>query len=367
MANFCKDCGSPIKEGAKFCAVCGTKVDTQNVEQVIPINEDPISPYATAKTVVPTAERDKEPQQTKPPIQTAAKQAVTAAASQVQSKAAQVIQTPLSSLTEQLASSQPGEAVLGTFGDVSSVVANFTEILNPFKTLMAGFKSFGQNFVGIFKNKNWVKIIIAGAIAVAWIVLMILSYNGINIGVLNWLIFAQGGAGRSVPGWIGGLLGKTTVATMLFSLLSGGFKSLGRGFKSLFSGANFKTGNLGSLLLGAGGALIVYQFFAGSTTLIDTMPAISGALLSVQALGSGNGFIYRMAQSLTARVSGNTRLAQSEKVSGLLSGITYGFTLGALVSSIPFGWLPVILGGACVIAGIVLTIVFGNKKEAAAA
>ena len=218
----------------------------------------------------------------------------------------------------------------------------------------------------MFKNKQRSKLIIAGVIAVVWVVMMILSHNGIHIGILNFLTFAQGGVGRTVPGWLGGLLGKTTVVTMLFSLFTGGFKSLGGGFKSMFSGANFKTSNLGWLLLGAGGALIVYQFFAGSASLTDTMPAISGALIGVMALGRGNGFLYRFAQSLTASKVGASRIANNEKAAGLLSGVTYGFALGALLSAIPFGWLPVIFGGVCVIAGIVLTIVFGNKKEATA-
>ena len=39
----------------------------------------------------------------------------------------------------------------------------------------------------------------------------------------------------------------------------------------------------------------------------------------------------------------------------------------AVISLIPFGWLPVIVGGACLIAGFVLTLVFGGKKEVAAA
>ncbi len=335
MANFCKDCGSPIREGMKFCPGCGKPI------------EQPAQPAQTEQ--VPMSERS---------IQTAAKQAASTAG---------IIQTPLSNLNEQIAMSYPGEAVLGTFGGVSGIAANFTGILNPFKTIISGIKSFGQSFVGIFKNKQWIKLIIAGMIAVVWIVMMILSYNGINIGILNWLTFAQGGVGRTVPGWLGGLLGKTTVVTMFFSLFTGGFKSLGGGFRSIFSGANFKTNRLGCLLLGAGGALIIYQFFAGSTSLTDMMPAISGALIGVMALGRGNGFLYRFAQSLTASKVGPSRIANNGKAAGLLSGVTYGFTLGALLSVIPFGWLPVILGGVCVIAGIVLTIVFGNKKEVALA
>ncbi len=345
---FCPRCGNKLLDNAKFCDKCGN-----------PVGSVPNNPSVHHQTPAQTPVSEQS-------IQTAAKQAASAAASQVRSAAAEAVRTPLSNLTEQIASSQPGEAVLGTFGGVSGAVTNSTEILSPFKTILSGIKSFGQSFVGLFKNKQRSKLIIAGVIAVVWVVMMILSHNGIHIGILNFLTFAQGGVGRTVSGWLGGLLGKTTVVTMFFSLFTGGFKSLGGGFKSIFSGANFKTSNLVRLLLGAGGALIVYQFFAGSASLTDTMPAISGALIGVMALGRGNGFLYRFAQSLTASKVGASRIANNEKAAGLLSGVTYGFALGALLSAIPFGWLPVIFGGVCVIAGIVLTIVFGNKKEATA-
>lgn len=305
MANFCANCGSPTAEDTKFCAVCGAPV---------------IQP------------------ETAPQIQNAA---------------------------PETAPSYAGEAVLGTFGGSSGAAGQIGAILSPIKTALEGIKSFGQNYVGLFKNKRWIKLIAALVLALVWLVLMILSYNGINIGFLNWLTFAKGGAGRSVIGWLGGLLGKTTVAAAFFSLFSGGARSLGGGFKSLFKGANFKLGNLGALFFGAGGALVIYQFFAGRAVFADSMPAISGALVSIMALGRGNGFLYRFATSLTSKKTGGARFANGEKAGALLSGASYGFTLGALLSLIPFGWLPVIVGGASLIAGLVLALVFGNKKEAA--
>lgn len=336
---FCLKCGNKLPDDAKRCDNCG-----------YPIGGDPDH----------QPEKDKIPEQT--PVTSGSIQTKTnqAAAAVLQ------VRTPLPYLSEQIAASLPGEAAVGIFGGAPDTVTGITEILNPFKTVLSGLKSFGQSFTGLFKSKQPGRLIIAGAIAVVWIVLMILSYSGINLGPLNWLTFALGGMGRGFFGFIGGLLGKTTVAAMFFSLLSGGYKHLGDGFKALLQSSNFKTNNLGVLLLGAGGALALYQFFAGNAFWTDTMSALSGALLSVQALGRGNGFLYTLAQSLTAKSSGKTRIAQSEKSVSLLTGVTYGFTLGALVSVTPFGILPVILGAACITAGIVLTVVFGNRKEAAA-
>ena len=370
---FCPNCGNKLRDNAVFCNNCGSPVgsisenqpannqalvlENQSVNNQVP-EQTPVSENQPTNNQIP----EQAPAQAQP-VHAGANQAE-ATLSQVRSAATGAVQAPLSALTEQIASSEPGEAVIGAFGGVSGAVSDITEILNPFKTVLSGIKSLWQGFIGLFKNKQWIKIIIAGAIATVWIVLMILSYKGINISILNWLTFAHGGTGRLGPGWIGGLLGKATVAAMIFSLISGGFKHFGSGFKSLFQGSNFNTNNLGVLLLGAGGALILYQFFAGNAVWTDTMPAISGAIIPIMSLGRGDGFLYRIAQSITAKKTGMSRTADNQKIGGLLSGVTCGFTFGALVSLIPFGWLPVILGGACISAGIVLLIVFRNNKEA---
>ena len=339
---FCEECGKELADDARFCDNCGTPVrkDAEEVGQ-----EEQL--------------QDGKPQE--------------GLARKVALGVAEELRRKAEDAAAQIAPGQPGEVMLGTFGDAASVlsqgmtaaVAPIMEIVNPFKTLFREMKSLVQGLVGMIKNKRWLKLIFAILLAVVWIVLMVLQYNENEIGVLNWITFAQGGVGRSIPGWLGGLLGKTTVAAMLFTLFGGGFRSLGSGIKSLFRGTNFKNKNLGSLLIGVGFALIAYQAFAGETSLTDTMSAISGALLSVMALGRGGGFFWNMAQSLTAKKMGGKRLAQKEKIQGMLSGVTFGFALGAAITFIPFGWLSVILGGVSLVAGIILSILFGRKKEVA--
>lgn len=336
MPNFCAYCGAPMNGDAAFCPACGKPAAAP---------ETPAAP--TEKTAA---------QLIKDEAMTAAKGA-----------AARAANVAAGLLTDQLASAVPGETLLGSFGGASSALPGALEILNPFATLLSGVKSAATGVVSLFKNKQWWKIVVAGVIAALWIALMILARHGVRIPVLDWLTFAQGGMGRSVFGMLGGTLGKLSVATMLFSLLSGGFKSIGGGAKSLFAGANFKPANLGMLLLGAGGALLLYQFFAGNAALTDTMAAISGIYFSLAALGGGGGFLYRLTQSLTAKKTGNTRAARPQAASALLTGATFGFTAGGFLSVIPFfGWIPMILGGHCIIAGIVLALVFKNRKEAAA-
>ncbi len=326
---FCVECGKELPDEAMFCDNCGTRIQQEKADE-----------YETKK-------KEENGQKESPNV---------------------------ARIMEQLASTQPGEVALDAFGNLtgeaselaSKAAAPALEIVGPFMTLLRGVKSFAQGFLGMIKNKQWIKLALAILLAAGWLVLMILSYNETEIDFLNWLTFAQGGMGRSVVGWLGGLLGKTTVAAMLFSLFGGGIKSLGSGVKSLFRKTNFQKNMLGSLMLGAGFALIAYQAFAGDASLTDTMSSISGALLSIMALGRGNGFLWSMAQSITARKTGEMRTAQKEKLQGMLTGMTFGFTLGALVTFIPFGWLPVILGGVLLVAGIVLTLVFGKAKEVAA-
>jgi len=326
---FCVECGKELPDEAIFCDNCGTRIQQEKADE-----------YETKK-------KEENGQKESPNV---------------------------ARIMEQLASTQPGEVALDAFGNLtgeaselaSKAAAPALEIVGPFMTLLRGVKSFAQGFLGMIKNKQWIKLALAILLAAGWLVLMILSYNETEIDFLNWLTFAQGGMGRSVVGWLGGLLGKTTVAAMLFSLFGGGFKSLGSGVKSLFRKTNFQKNVLGSLMLGAGFALIAYQAFAGDASLTDTMSAISGALLSIMALGRGNGFLWSMAQSITARKTGKMRTTQKEKLQGMLTGMTFGFTLGALVTFIPFGWLPIILGGVLLVTGIVLTLVFGKAKEVAA-
>ena len=327
VPNFCVHCGAELKAEAKFCPFCG-----KTLAQPVPQAAQPV-PQATQPV----------PQAVQP---------------------AQQVRTAAEALLRQSAPAQDGEIALGSFGGGAEALGAAQALLSPLQTLRNEARAFARRFTAMFKERNWKKLLPAAALGMIWLTLMLLSHFGISIPILNWLTFAQGGVGRSLPGWLGGLLGKTTVAAALVSMLSGGLPALGGGCKALFRRRGVPS--LGPLLLGAGGALVLYQFYAGSAHWTDLMSALSGAALSLVALGRGDGFLARLAQALTAKKTGGLRLPDREKADGLLAGAALGFTLGAAVSLIPFGWLPVILGGACLLAGLVLTIVLKPGKEAAA-
>ena len=122
--------------------------------------------------------------------------------------------------------------------------------------------------------------------------------------------------------------------------------------------------NLGPLLCGIGAALTLYQIFAGRAEPGDTMAALAGAVLSSEAPGGADGFLFQTARSLTAQRLGSMRLADGGKVGAMLAGVSFGFLLGAALSFIPslFGWLPVILGVPCLAAGAVLMAVKGQVR-----
>lgn len=42
QASFCKNCGSPIKDGAKFCSKCGAPVGTSDMPKNNQISENPV-------------------------------------------------------------------------------------------------------------------------------------------------------------------------------------------------------------------------------------------------------------------------------------------------------------------------------------
>ncbi len=303
---FCPKCGNPLSDGDRFCGKCSAAIDGT-------------------------------------------------AADALSSVSALRLDAPRTS----------GESVLGTLSGNASG-ASPGGIAPPLRTLAGSLGAFARGFAALFTEKKWLRLALAGALAVVWLVLMILARSGIRIGALDWLTFAQGGAGRSPIGWIGGLCGKTLLAAMVFSLVGGGWRFLGSGCRALADGSNFRAKHLGALLTGAGEALLLYQFFAGRAVWTDTMPAIAGALLSVRALGGQDGAFYALARSLTAKKINGARVGADGPRDSLLTGTALGFLSGAAVSLIPFGWLPGILGCVCLIGGIVFRILQRTKNEAAA-
>lgn len=281
---------------------------------------------------------------------------------------------------------------------VQAVVANpsVAAIRGPFATLLNGVKSYLGGFVGMFKSKK--AFIAAVLLIVNWIVLSILESKGIDpapIKALSWATFGGSVADRTALGILGNIAGRSVVATMIISLFSGGPKQFGRGLKQMFSkkisetAAGFipqelkdgaqsvrvasmqakqtvnnakqtaqqtvakaknkvnnakqiaKSGNLTWFIMGVGLSLMLYSFFTGTPSLTKSMAGISGAFVAVAALGKKNGWIRSMAQALTAKKEGATRLLNEAGTKRLMAGMTAGFAAAVPLSALPIADDPV--------------------------
>ncbi|GEM_PF-7081186 len=281
---------------------------------------------------------------------------------------------------------------------VQAFVANpsLGAIRGPFATLLDGAKRFLGGFTGMFKSKK--AFITAIVLVINWIVLSILESKGIDpapIKVLSWATFGGSVADRTALGVLGNIAGRSVVATMIISLVTGGPKQFGRGLKQMFSkkitetasgfipqelkdGAQSvraasmqaqqtvnnakqtaqqtvakaknevnnakqiaKSGNLTWFIMGVGLSLMLYAFFTGAPSLTKSMAGISGAFVSVAALGKKNGWIRAMAQALTAKKEGATRLLNEAGTKRLMAGMTAGFAAAVPLSALPIADDPV--------------------------
>ncbi|MCR5092604.1 MAG: zinc ribbon domain-containing protein [Lachnospiraceae bacterium] len=348
--KYCRNCGKQIDANAKFCRYCGYRF------------EGAAQPAGRA-------------QQSQKPVGAAsaaaaglAGAAVTAAKGAAQSQAAAAVQTAkqqagqvlsqvpgagavMNRVQEIAASANAGEesfdlgnlnatglidqatggALGNAMGTINQVKGQVTEILSPVKTLLSGVKSFFGNLKDIIKNpKAAIPTIIMG---ILWIVLgMMRDSDSSIVKVLSWLTFSEGGLDRDAAGTIGGIFGKGVVAVAVTSLFNGGFRDIAAGLKTIFSGAKGNSGekkSIGFLLIGVVIGILAYFAFTGfeNASGITTMAGISGIMLSLGALGSKDGFLYKFAESLTSKVQNGVRTAQNGKMAGLFAGMTGGFAV----------------------------------------
>ena len=165
----------------------------------------------------------------------------------------------------------------------------------------AAGKRAGSAGTGIFQNP--VKPIALGVLVVLWLVLGLLGPGGGLTGILSWLTFAQGGLYRSLPGLLGGILGKGTVAAALLSLLDkNGVSRVTSGLGALPSALKEK-GAAGKALPGIVLAVVLYLIFVGPSNVSagNTMAGIGGALLSLRALGGAKDTLSGMVKSRAMR------------------------------------------------------------------
>lgn len=302
MAKFCKYCGYPVHEGANFCQGCGKNIATRETNQNIPRIHPPPTGYQPAGSVVTELVRSQE---------------YTAEAMDGEINLGELMIPGISKLAGQTGA----EFIKKT---VSSPITGV-------------FHYIGAFFGGIFKIFVKPKALIGTLIlAVLWFVLGLLRDSNLEIvKVLSWLTFAEGGYDRSMAGVIGGVIGKGTVGAALMTLLPGGIPKAVKGAGALFTGHGEKR-SIAAIVIGVVLGIIIFLFFTGPdlASAGNSMAGIAGALLSLEALGSGGGKLYELVESLTSRVQGGVRTAVIGRTDGLLTGLSLGFVLSTAISCI---------------------------------
>lgn len=339
MSKFCRYCGSPIPENANFCRSCGRSLAAPGAQPSAANQTSPHAPGGNSER-----EQRENPQQsvwTQPTkAASSGKKAHRQTSEHTQSpfagkkKAEASYQGPSApQLRELAASASAGEMDFEAFG--LSVPGGITEplgtVLSPLSGLLHSIGDYFGGIICVFRNP--VSIIGTIVMAVLWYVLTGLRGSDSElVRALSWLTFAGGGLDRSLPGMVGGVLGKGTVAAALLSLVNGGLVNAVKGVGALFTGHGEKR-SIPSVVIGAFIGAAFYIAFSGTRPSTETaMAGIAGALLSLEALGGGKGKLYELVQSLTSRAADGVRTAVRGKCDGLLTGLTLGFALAAVVS-----------------------------------
>lgn len=264
-------------------------------------------------------------------------------------------------LEEKWASHEPGEIGF----DMPGGGARFVD--HPLKVLTSSFRGSLGNIKGLFSNRKM--LIAAVVLGVVWLILGLLKALNVDFPILDWLsvgTFAHGGLSSKPIEIIGGLFGKSVYAVMALSLLNGGHKGIGSGIGKLFR--SLKTLNrrgTSLFLMGAGVALLAYNFMAGSPSIKDAAVAIASLLIVLRSMGSYSGFLKKFVTSLTSTKSKSAkkRYENKELVNHMLSGGAIGFVLAIPISLLPLGWAGYLIGGVAFIAGSAL---YFSKPEAVA-
>lgn len=337
-ASFCRFCGNPIRPGAKFCNNCGNALEEPDIRRAAqPYEQAPATKPADVKRTAVTTEAEttisEAPQKTKKPSvpktrsrKTAAESGQGAVIPQVQSLAA---------------AATAGEIDFGVMDlpGLSGITEPITKALSPIAGIFQGIGSYISGIFRIFKNPG----ALIGTLLMAALYYYLALNRGSDSPVIKWLsllTYAEGGFDRGgldnvqgILGTVGGTIGKGTTAAALLSLFNGGLVNIFKGIGAMFTGHGEKRSFI-SFLIGIllGGA--AYFIFAGRQPSEGAFAAgIAGALFSLEALGSGSGKLYTLAQSLTSRAADGIRTAARGKCDSLLTGLTLGFGISAAVSA----------------------------------
>lgn len=263
--------------------------------------------------------------------------------------------------------SQFSHAIPKAAGELSAAIS-------PFKVISQSVSGLYRSFITVFKDKK--RLISALVLALIWFVLTLLPLLGVNpipVKWLSFLTFAQGGTSGGIIGFVGGTVGKGVFAYFLMTLvmpLTRGqkpFAGIGGGIKQFLTALKVKKmAQAAPLFLGAGAALISYNFMTGKVSLQNSMAGVAALLLSLRALSGKAGFLRRFFSAFIAKKTKEIKLNTGD-INRVIAGVTAGFALALPLSALNIHrlQLPYVIGAVLLIAGLILGIVLKADKEVA--
>lgn len=237
--------------------------------------------------------------------------------------------------------------------------------------------TFGAYLKAYFKQclealKHPKMLLPTAILAVVWIGLGILQNKvgrNLPLSIVNFLTFAQGGLYGGILGVLGGILGKIVVAAFVNIMVvplfykKNPFANLKGGFNDVIQTVKFEsTEAFVSLLKGFGAALLLYSIFNVTQSLENSLVGIVSAVALISAVARKGGFLWGLVLSWLNTVSKGKKVSY-QQVLRVLTGMTFGFALGVVLSAAGSMWA----GSLGIIALIVGWIMGrGSKKEAVA-
>lgn len=243
-------------------------------------------------------------------------------------------------------------------------------VLPPLQFIWSSSKRLFSAITSVIKDRK--KLVPVLIMTFILLILTVLPMLGIKIKLLDFLTFARGGTISGMGGIIGASLGKGIISYFIFSfimpLFSGRkpFAKLGTGLKNLFSVFHVKSfSTYGCLSLGAGAALIAYNFMAGSASLQNSMVGIVSFIISLKSLAGKKGFLRGLLMSF-AGILAKGKLPDISYVNRLLAGWTLGFAAALPLSATGISLIGYGTGLLAIIAGTVLLFGLSGKRKAVA-
>lgn len=234
------------------------------------------------------------------------------------------------------------------------------------KDLKTGLKDYKQTLIEFF--------ITLGIMLIAWIVLGILNYIGIESKFLVPLNFLTASLnGFQDNGWfgvIGGIIAKVTLLMLITQTLipiikealrpkdkavvKGKYNTFKLIVKTIFEqGASLS----GYIILGGGIALLIYAFLSVNGNLENSFVIVLAIFSTIRALATQTGVLMRIVTILSRKIVVNMLPVYSFLI-GMSIGFTVSVSLAAIFSSALLGYM---LGFSIALIGW-LTILITKRK-----